>query len=150
MSVGKAAYAARNFILALTLGATVASAAAPFSMRLAAPSRPVPDRLMSTDARPLTIRFDNLARESVRVYLIGEKREWLLGRVEQGAIAFLRVPDAALTERSTIVRLAVLVGEPATFEAARRAGALSVAQPASAILSQRWRFSRGDLTSMRR
>ena len=130
---------AATMIIALALGACIR-----------APSRPMPDRQMSTDTRMLTIRFDNFAHESVRVYLIGEKREWLLGRVEQGAIAILRVPDAVLTEGSTIVRLAVLVGEPATLEAARHARALSVAQPASAILSQRWRFLRGDLTSMRR
>jgi hypothetical protein len=126
-------------IIALALGACIR-----------APSRPVADGLMSTDTRSLTIRFDNFAHESVRVYLIGEKREWLLGRVEQGAIAILRVPDAALTEGSTLVRLAVLVGEPGTFEAARHARALTVAQPASAILSQQWRFSRGELISLRR
>ena len=36
---------------------------------------------------PGQIRFDNDAREHVHVYLIGEKREWLLGRVEPGAMA---------------------------------------------------------------
>jgi hypothetical protein len=126
-------------IITLALGACVR-----------APSRPVPDGLMSTDTRPLTIRFDNLAQEGVRVYLIGEKREWLLGRVEPGATAILRVPDEALVEGSTMVRLAVLVGERVTFEAARHARALTVAQPASAILSQRWAFSQGELISLRR
>jgi hypothetical protein len=42
---------------------------------------------------PPSIRFDNDAREHVHVYLIGEKREWLLGRVEAGAIAMLRIPE---------------------------------------------------------
>ena len=114
-----------------------------------APSRPVPDPLISTDALPLTFRFDNLARERVDVYLIGAKREWLLGRVEPGAIASLRIPEGALAEGSMFVRLAVLAGERLTFEAARHARArLTVAQPASAILSQRWRFSQGELTSL--
>jgi len=130
---------AATMIVTLALGACVR-----------APSRPVLDGPMSTDTRPPAIRFDNLARESVHVYLIGEKREWLLGRVEPGAIAILRVPDGALAEGSTIVRLAVLVGELATLEAARHARALTVAQPASAILSQRWRFSQGELISLRR
>lgn len=113
------------------------------------PSRPVPNGLISTNARPHTIRFDNLAGESVHVYLIGEKREWLLGRVEAGAIAMLRVPEGATAEGATMVRLAVLAGERATFQAARHArAALTVAQPASAILSQRWRFSQGQLTSL--
>jgi hypothetical protein len=113
-----------------------------------APSRQVPDRLISTDARPLTIRFDNLGRERVHVYLIGATREWLLGRVEPGAIATLRIPEEALAEGSMFVRLAVLAGERRTFEAARHPRArLTIAQPASAILSQRWSFSQGQLTS---
>jgi hypothetical protein len=116
-----------------------------------APSRPVPDALQSTDARPATIRFDNLGRERVHVYLIGATREWLLGRVEPGAIATLRIPEGALAEGSMFVRLAVLAGERLTFEAARHPRArLTVAQPASAILSQRWRFSQGQLTSLGR
>ena len=115
-----------------------------------ASSRPVPGGLISTDARPLTIRFDNLARESVHVYLIGARREWLLGRVEPGAIRSLRIPEAALAEVSTTVQLAVIAGEPATTQAARHARAtLTIAQPASAILSQRWTFSQDGLISLR-
>ncbi len=57
-----------------------------------AASRPMPDAQLSTDAHPLTIRFDNLGRERVHVYLIGATREWVLGRVEPGAIETLRIP----------------------------------------------------------
>ena len=132
--------------IAATMAFTVALGAC-----VRAPSRPVPDALLSTDARPLTIRFDNLARERVDVYLIGATREWLLGRVEPGAIATLRIPEAAVAEGSMFVRLAVLAGERQTFEAARHPRArLTVAQPASAILSQRWSFSQGQLTSLGR
>lgn len=117
---------------------------------VSAPLRPVLDGPISTETRPLTIRFDNLARESVDVYLIGAKREWLLGRVAPGAIASLRLPDGALAEGSMMVRLAVLAGERLTFAAARHARAvLTVGQPASAILSQRWTFSQGNLISLR-
>jgi hypothetical protein len=116
-----------------------------------ASSRPVPDRLISTDTRPLAISFDNLGRERVHVYLIGATREWLLGRVEPGAIATLRIPEGALAEGSMFVRLAVLASERLTFDAARHPRArLTVAQPASAILSQRWSFSQGQLTSLGR
>jgi hypothetical protein len=129
---------AATMTMTLALGACVS-----------APSRPVLDGVMSTDHLPLTIRFDNLAREHVDVYLIGEKREWPLGRVAPGAIAHLRVPDGALAENSTMVRLAVLTGERRTLQAARHARAvLTIKQPASAILSQRWRFSQGELTSL--
>jgi hypothetical protein len=117
---------------------------------VSAPSRPVLDGPISTETHPLTIRFDNLVRKSVDVYLIGAKREWLLGRVAPGAIASLRLPDEALAEGAMMVRLAVLAGERPTFAAARHARAvLTVAQPASGILSQRWTFSQGDLTSLR-
>jgi hypothetical protein len=115
------------------------------------PSRPLPDGLISTDFGPLTIRFDNLGRERVDVYLIGAKREWILGRVEPGATASLRIPEEALAKGLTHVRLAVLQGERLTFQAARNPRArLTIAQPASAILSQRWSFSQGALTSLGR
>ena len=114
-------------------------------------SRQVPDGLVSTDAAPLTIRFDNLSRDRVDVYLIGPKREWILGRVEPGATANLRIPEAALAEGLTFVRLAVLEGERLTFQAARNPRArLTIAQPASAILLQRWSFSQGAVTSLGR
>jgi hypothetical protein len=111
-----------------------------------APSRSVPDPQISTYADLLTIRFDNTARERVDVYLIGATREWVLGRVEPGAIATLRIPDEAFGKGSMYVRLAVIAGEPVTFAAARNPHArLSIAQPASTILSQQWSFSQGEL-----
>ena len=116
-----------------------------------APSRSVPDPLISAHDGLLTIPFDNAARERVDVYLIGTNREWLLGRVEPGAIARLRIPEEALAKGSTFVRLAVLTGEPLTLAAARNPRArLSIAQPASSILSQRWSFAQGDLISLGR
>ena len=131
----------------VSIAATIAITLAPGAC-VHAPSRGMPDGLIPTDTSPLTIRFDNLGRERVDVYLIGAKREWVLGRVEPGAIATLRLPEEALDEGSMFVRLAVLAGERLTFDAARHPRArLTVAQPASAILSQRWTFSQGDLTS---
>jgi hypothetical protein len=116
-----------------------------------APSRSVPDPMTSTYSGLLSIRFDNTARERVDVYLIGAKREWVLGRVEPGAIASLRIPDEAFAKGSMYVRLAVIPDEPLTFAAARNPRArLTIAQPASAILSQRWSFSQGQLTSIGR
>jgi hypothetical protein len=124
-------------ITILTLGACVSAS-----------SRPVLDGPVSTGIGPLTIRFENSARERVDVYLIGAKREWLLGRVATGAIANLRLPEEAIAE-GWMVQLAVLPGERLTFAAARDPRAvLTVAQPAAAILSQRWTFSQGDLKSL--
>jgi hypothetical protein len=126
---------AATTIITLALGACIR-----------APSRSVPDPEISTYAGLLTIRFDNTARERVDVYLIGVTREWVLGRVEPGAIASLRIPDEAFAKGAMYVRLAVIAGEPVTFAAARNPHArLSIAQPASTILSQQWSFSQGEL-----
>jgi hypothetical protein len=100
---------------------------------------------------PPAIRFDNDAREHVHVYLIGEKREWVLGRVEAGAIALLRIPEESLAGNPSFVRLVVIAGDGVTLQAGRHAGGTrTLAQPVSDILSQRWRFSQGSLTSLAR
>jgi hypothetical protein len=113
-----------------------------------APSRALLDTRAATETFR-TIRFDNFARQSVDVYLIGVKREWLLGRVAPGAIGSLRIPEEAFSEGSMMVRLAVLAGERPTLAAARHPRAmLTLAQPAPSILSQRWMFSQGALTSL--
>jgi hypothetical protein len=100
------------------------------------------------EAAQVSLRFDNQARSHVHVYLVGEKREWLLGRVEPGAVATLRIPEESLESNPGFVRLAVLAGGQATQAAARDARArLTIAQPASSILTRHWRFAQGELTS---
>jgi hypothetical protein len=85
----------------------------------------------------------------VHVHLIGEQREWMLGRVEPGARATLRLPAAALSTNPGFMRLAVLTGERATVRAARAPGALyTIAQPAAALLGQRWMFVQGQVMSL--
>jgi hypothetical protein len=107
-----------------------------------APSHGASDGSAPTDGPPLAIRFDNEARDYVHVYLVGARREWLLGRVEPGARAMLRIPDDALAEGAGPVQLAVLVGAHVTLRAAGAARtAITIAQPAAAILSQQWTFS---------
>jgi hypothetical protein len=114
--------------------------------RAAAPARPSPASDVS-----LSIRFDNHAREHVHVYLIGEKREWLLGRVEPGAIATLPIPEEPLAGNPTFMRLVVIAGEGITLDAARHVRAMpTLAQPMSALLSQQWKYSQGLLTSLGR
>ncbi|MGH7650257.1 MAG: hypothetical protein ACREMS_00290 [Gemmatimonadaceae bacterium] len=113
------------------------------------PSSEALHRPIATETDLLTIRFDNSSRQTVDVYLIGVNREWMLGRVAPGAVARLRLPDGAFGEGSMMVRLAVLVGERPTFAAARDPRALlTVAEPASEILAQRWTFSQGNLISL--
>ena len=114
-----------------------------------APARSATEEPSPVAAAPHTLRFDNQARNHVHVYLIGEKREWLLGRVEAGASATLRIPEGALESNPGFVQLAVLAGGKATQRAASDAGAqLTIAQPASSILARQWRLSQGQLTSI--
>lgn len=109
------------------------------------------DRPSSARGDPLTIRFDNESRQHVHVYLIGERREWLLGRVEPGAVRTLRIPHEAFSEDLRFVRLAVIGGDHMTLQAARHSRAtFSPAQPVVAMLSQRWLFADGLLTPSRR
>jgi hypothetical protein len=133
---------------ALTLALTLGGCAS-------APARLAADGPAPGDGPPLAIRFDNEARDYVHVYLIGDQREWLLGRVEPGGRATLRIPEAVLTENAGPIRLAVLVGERVTLRAAGMPlAAIAIAQPATEILSQRWTFSQmlstGQLTGLRR
>ena len=124
-------------ILTLALGACAS-----------APARPALEQPSPIEAGQVSLRFDNLARTYVHVYLIGEKREWLLGRVEPGAVATLRIPDGSLESNPGFVQLAVVEGKHVTHRAARDAQAqLTIAQPASSILARQWRFVPGQLTS---
>ena len=94
------------------------------------------------------IRFENEARTYVDVYLIGETRQWWLGRVAPGANTTLRIKDEALEVTSGYVRLAVLPDGPLTVQAARDPRAtLTIAQPGASLLSQRWTFRQSQLTA---
>jgi hypothetical protein len=113
------------------------------------PSRPALHEPAPVEWLPLSIRFDNDARDYVHVYLIGDGRQWLLGRIEPGAIATLKIPDAALGGKLQFVQMAVIMGGRLTPDAAHDSRAtLTGLQPAAAMLSQQWRFSQGQITSL--
>lgn len=128
--------------IALSIGACATA-----SPRLAS------DASASDDDIPRTVRFDNTGREFVHVYLVGEQREWHLGRVEPGARKTLRIPDEALADDAGSMQLAVIVGERVTLGAKRASRTiLTIAQPSGLLLGQRWTFSQtpasGQLTSL--
>lgn len=107
-----------------------------------APSRVARDGSASSEARTSFVRFDNDGREYVHVYLVGEKRQWLLGRVERGASTTLRIPGVALMEDGGWARLAVLAGGRVTQRVLEEPRAvISIAQPAMHVFSERWTFS---------
>ena len=88
-----------------------------------------------------TIPFVNEAETYVDVYLVGETREWWLGRVAPGARTTLRIRGEVLTATSGYLRLAVLAGAPLTVQAARDPRAtLTIAQSRQSLLDQRWTF----------
>jgi hypothetical protein len=120
---------------ALTVTATLGGCAS-------APSSRAEVASALTNETPATVRFVNDARDYVHVYLIGAQREWVLGRVEPGARATLRIPEAALDSNAGPMRLAVLTGQRVTLRAAAEPRAeITMPQPADAILSQRWTYS---------
>ena len=128
-------------MVALTLGACART-----------PSRPAvvaPGPVEGMEWFPLSIRFDNDAREYVHVYLVGDGRQWLLGRVEPGAVATLKIPDAAVGGKLRFVQLAVIQGGRLTPDAAHDTKAeLTILQPTTSILSQQWRFTGGEIRSL--
>jgi hypothetical protein len=93
-------------------------------------------------ARRQAIRFDNEARQYVHVYLVGQNREWLLGRVEPGARTTLRVPEDAVSDDSWQMQLAVVAGDRVTMHVASKLGAqVTIAQSAGQLLAQKWTFT---------
>ena len=113
------------------------------------PVRPAADGARLGPVAAPVVRFDNEGREHVHVYLVGERQEWLLGRVEPGARAALRLPPASLAASPGFVRLAVLTGSRLTAQAALEPRArLTIAQPAATILAQQWTFNQGQLTPL--
>ncbi|HKG93630.1 MAG TPA: hypothetical protein VKA84_17115 [Gemmatimonadaceae bacterium] len=129
-----------SLALALTLTLTLAGCAS-------GPARPAWDRPAPADGPPLAIRFDNEAGDYVHVYLVGARRQWLLGRVEAGARATLRIPDQALYPSQGWMRLVVLAGGRASMRAVDEPrAAIAIAQPTAALLSQRWTFARSVAT----
>ncbi|MEO6526967.1 MAG: hypothetical protein ABIP93_10110 [Gemmatimonadaceae bacterium] len=119
-----------------------------------ATARQAPGEVAPAGGSTRSVRFDNGAREYVHVYLVGDKREWLLGRVEPGARATLRIPEDALAGDARSMRLAVLTGARVTMRVASEPRAvMTMVQPASEMLSQQWTFSsslaQGQLTALK-
>ena len=102
----------------------------------------------ASEESPLAIRFDNEAEARVDVYLVGEQREWWLGRVAPGAHTTLQIPPGARVAISGFVRLAVLPDAPISMRASRDPrAAITIAQPATELLSQKWTFSHPQMAS---
>jgi hypothetical protein len=97
------------------------------------PQRPEPE--------VATMQFRNDAMVSVDVYLVSAQFQWRLGRVPPGIRAVLRVPESAIESAMGVVRVAVIPGSQMSAQADRDPRVVfAIAQPVSAVLSQRWTF----------
>jgi len=93
------------------------------------------------DPEIATIQFDNQATVYVDVYLVGAQFQWRLGRVPPGMRAVLRIPESAIESTMGAVRVAAIPGSQVSGQADRDPKAVfAIAQPVSAVLSQRWTF----------
>ena len=97
-----------------------------------------------------TITFHNNGRDRIQVYLIGQKEDWLLGRLEPFQTTTLRLPESSLTDGEEAVVLAVLPGwsrtlAPRTDQRAAR----SIAERGSFLPGEEWVFVNGQLLGPR-
>lgn len=100
-------------------------------------------------ARP-AIRADNEGSDWLDFYLIGDAREWYLGRVAAGAKGWLPLPAEIARSRRGTLQLAVIAGAPRGLRAGRDPRAvLTVQQSLEALLGHRWTFARRQLTGIR-
>ena len=137
---------------AIVSAATIATLASSALMLDACARNPAPaawDGTASIEDKPLVVGFDNQAETYVDVYLVGQVREWRLGRVPPGMRSQLRIPKDAQQElMSGFVRLAVLAGSPYSAHVAREPRAtFTIPEAASRVLAQEWTFRQSQLAA---
>jgi hypothetical protein len=94
-----------------------------------------------------TLTFRNQSRERIYVYLIEEREERLLGRLEQLETARLRLPARSSVGEGGMIRLAVVAGEASRLQPSRDSRAiLSVYLPVQSLVGQNMAFVAGQLT----
>ena len=135
--------AGRLAVSAISLAATLALGAC-----AGGPSPTTWGERAATPSQGATIHFVNEAETYVDVYLVGETREWWLGRVAPGARTTLRIRGEILAVTTGYLRLAVLAGAPLTVQAARNPRAtFTIAQPGQSLFDQRWTFRQSQVVA---
>ena len=100
-------------------------------------------------ARPAVVA-ENGGGEWLDVYLVHELGEWHLGRLAPGARTALPLPAAFRADATGLVRLVALAGTARTTRPSRDPRAVvTIAQPVTHVLGQRWTFAHGQLTGLR-
>ena len=97
-----------------------------------------------------TITFHNQGRDRIQVYLIGQKEDWLLGRLEPMETARLRLPESSSANAGEAVVLAVLPGWSRSLRPrGDRLATLSIAESGSNLPGEEWIFVNGQLLGPR-
>ena len=97
-----------------------------------------------------TITFHNQSRDRVQVYLIAEKTDWLLGRLESLETAHLRLPESSSAAGEGTVVLAVLPGWSRSLAPrGDRRATLSLKEFIDDLPGQEWIFVNGQLQGPR-
>ena len=92
------------------------------------------------------ITFRNRSHERIQVYLVGQKENWLLGRLEGLETARLRLPESFSDASGEGVVLAVLPGWSRSLAPrADRRVALSITEPRGDVAGEEWIFVNGQL-----
>ncbi len=93
-----------------------------------------------------TITFHNQGRERIQVYLVAEKQDWLIGRLEPLQTARLRLPELGFAATSQSLALAVVPGWSGNVLPRRDPRAtFSIDEVSDNLPGEEWIFINGQL-----
>lgn len=93
-----------------------------------------------------TITFRNQDRDRVQVYLVGEKQDWLIGRLESMETAHLPLPELGLAATTQPVALVVVPGWARNLRPRQDPHAtVSINEISDNLPGEEWIFAAGQL-----
>ena len=93
-----------------------------------------------------TITFHNQGRDRIQVYLVGEKQEWLIGRLEPRQTARLALPQFGIASTPQAVALAVVPGWSRNSQPRRDSRTtVSIEEVSDNLAGEEWVFVDGRL-----
>ena len=93
-----------------------------------------------------TITFHNQGRDRIQVYLVAEKQEWLIGRLEPLQTARLPLPELGFAATSQSLALAVVPGWSGNVQPRRDPRAtFSIDEVSDNLPGEEWVFVDGRL-----
>src|SRR5512138_905300 len=93
-----------------------------------------------------TITFHNQGRDRIQIYLVGEKEDWLIGRLEPLQTAHLALPQFGIASAPLGVALVVIPGWSGNAQPRRDPrAAVSIDQVSDNLPGEEWIFLNGQL-----